>query len=107
MGINQSYIHVLLLWEHSAIFVSKIFLDAIASQGLVLLMSLSHSVTECSFKTFMHVGNVVVNRIVTSRVEFARFPVRILGYRAYFTFKKFHILVVMYDLPDYGALVVL
>ena len=48
-------------------------------------------------------GRLFYLNFLWTTVEFARFPVRFLGYRANFTFKKCHILVEKYDLPDYGA----
>ena len=50
-----------------------------------------------------HPGRLFFLNFLWTMVEFTRFPVIFLGYRAYFTFKKFHILVEKYDLPDYGA----
>ena len=48
-------------------------------------------------------GRLFFLNFLRTTVEFARFPVRFFGYRAYFTYKKFHILVEKYYLPGYGA----
>ena len=55
------------------------------------------------YLSFRQPGRLFFLNFLWTTVEFARFPVRFLGYSTYFVFKKFHNLVEKYDLQAYWA----
>ena len=88
----------LLLPLFKKILPNDVFHCSGKDKGPIIFMS---DVADAKINVMRPAGRLFFLNILWTTVEFARFPVRFLGYRAYFTFKKFHILV--YDLPDFGA----